>query len=56
VTLVEPVSPVGDGDDKCVNPWGIFSGTLREYWCGTLRGEYVKISIYLYLGFLCTYS
>jgi len=44
----------GDGEDKCVrNPWGIISDTLRQYWCGMLRGEYVKISIYLYLGFLC---
>jgi len=54
VTLLDLVSPVGDGEDNCVrNPWGIISGTLRQYWCGTLRGEYVKISIYLYLGFLC---
>jgi len=50
------LSPLGDGEDKCVrNPWGITSGILRQYWCGTLRGEYVKISTYLYLLFLCIY-
>ena len=31
MTLVDPVLPVGDGEDKCVrNPWGIISGTLRH--------------------------
>jgi len=47
---------LGDGEDKCVrNPWGITGGILRQYCCGTLRGGYVIISTYLYLGFLCVY-
>jgi len=29
---------------KVRNPWGITNGILRQYWCGTLWGEYVKIS------------
>jgi hypothetical protein len=57
VTLVDPVIALGDGEDKCVrNPWGITGGILRQYSCGTLRREYVKISTYLYLGFLCIYG
>ena len=45
-----------DGENKCVrNPRGNISGTLRQYWCVALCGEYVKISTYLYLGFLCIY-
>jgi len=47
---------VGDGENKCVkNPKGIISGTLRQYWCVALCGEDVKISTYLYLGFLCIF-